>query len=60
MNASHSSPLFCMILVAYSLVGNVGNMLAHVIMMPTFLTENQLISCDANAMIGFIAGSHVG
>ena len=43
-----------------SLVVNVGNMSAHVAMMPTLLATNWLPPSVGNAVTGLMAGSRVG
>ena len=42
------------------LVGNVSNMSAHVAVMPTLSAENRAMPNVADAVTGFMAGSHVG
>ena len=42
------------------LVENVGDMWAHVAVMPTLLAKNRPTPNVANAVTGFIAGSRVG
>ncbi len=44
--------------INFCLVGNVGNMLAHVAMTATLLAKDWLTSHVVNAVTGFMAGSH--